>query len=240
MSFCTVSARSFQKHPRPGGHGWLAVRGGRQRWQLQPELHREVQPSHQQVGGSLLHVHPPQQRWGGRAGTAQLPTPLLAHALRVLDEPLTKDRDLPYLQGVGGPSCGAAARCRSRAKALAAIPSPSAPMEPGAIPGARLGSASPKLCFLGDHTPSAVLGEGVLPLHPRTHLTALPKGYLFSLGKGTSKPSLLIGFTQSSQCHMGSTASPGASPWWAVLLPGTWLDVQRPSECHCSQTLDQA
>lgn len=34
-----LSAWSFQEHPRPGGHGRVAVRGGWQRRELQPQLH---------------------------------------------------------------------------------------------------------------------------------------------------------------------------------------------------------
>lgn len=132
-----VSAWSLQEHPRPGGHGWVAVRSGGQRWELQPELHREVQPPNQQVGSSLLHVHTPEQRGGGCAGTPQLPAPLLAHPVGVFDEPLTKNQDLPYLKGTGAPGGalgqrgwphGAAGRCRRRAKVLAAASSLSTPV----------------------------------------------------------------------------------------------------------------
>ncbi|XP_078186058.1 kelch-like protein 17 isoform X1 [Callithrix jacchus] len=89
-----------QEHTRPGGHGWMAVRSRGQRWQLQPQLHREVQPEDQQVGGCLLHVHPAQQRGRRGAGAAQLSATILAHALRVLHQPLTQplpeSRSLPH------------------------------------------------------------------------------------------------------------------------------------------------
>ncbi|XP_069935537.1 kelch-like protein 17 isoform X2 [Oryctolagus cuniculus] len=78
-----------QEHARPGGHGRLAVRRRGQRRQLQPQLHREVQPPGQQVGGRVLHVHPAQQCGRGRAGAAQLPAPVLTHAVCVLHQPLS-------------------------------------------------------------------------------------------------------------------------------------------------------
>ncbi|XP_034526893.1 kelch-like protein 17 isoform X6 [Ailuropoda melanoleuca] len=84
--------RLTQEYARPGGHGRLAVRRGGQRWQLQPQLHREVQPEDQQVGGRVLHVHAAQQRGRGSARAAQLPAALLAHAVRVVHKPLTPAR----------------------------------------------------------------------------------------------------------------------------------------------------
>nr|XP_013049728.2 kelch-like protein 17 isoform X2 [Anser cygnoides] len=185
-----------QEHPRPGGHGRLAVRRGWQRRELQPELHREVQPAHQQVGGSLLHVHPPEQRGGGGAGTAQLPTPFLAHPLGVFDEPLTKDQDLPYLKGTGapggapgrrGPPRGAAGRYRRRAKAPGATSSPGTPRDPGAIPalGARTGpSRRSEMCFPGEHPPSGGRGEGVLSAPSTDSSHRPPEGCVFSFGEG--------------------------------------------------------
>ncbi|XP_035163108.1 kelch-like protein 17 isoform X2 [Callithrix jacchus] len=96
----TVEKYEPQEHTRPGGHGWMAVRSRGQRWQLQPQLHREVQPEDQQVGGCLLHVHPAQQRGRRGAGAAQLSATILAHALRVLHQPLTQplpeSRSLPH------------------------------------------------------------------------------------------------------------------------------------------------
>lgn len=42
------------------------------------------------MGGSLLHVHTPQQCGSGRAGAAQLPAALLAHPFCFLHQSLTR------------------------------------------------------------------------------------------------------------------------------------------------------
>ncbi|XP_037599390.1 kelch-like protein 17 isoform X1 [Cebus imitator] len=113
----TVEKYEPQEHTRPGGHGWLAVCGRGQRWQLQPQLHREVQPEGQQVGGRLLHVHAAKQCGRGGAGAAPLPAAVLAHALRVLHQPLTQPppeaRGLPHaLRGPRPPPGTSRAVCR--------------------------------------------------------------------------------------------------------------------------------
>ncbi|KAM7099971.1 kelch-like protein 17 isoform 2-T2 [Molossus nigricans] len=108
----TVEKYEPQEHPRPGGHGRMAVCRGGQRWQLQPQLHREVQPEDQQVGGCVLHVHAAQQCGRGGAGAAQLPAAVLAHTVRVVHQPLTRGgtaqrlgRSRPHaLSPTGGPS----------------------------------------------------------------------------------------------------------------------------------------
>lgn len=240
-----VSAWSFQEHPRPGGHGRLAVRRGWQRRELQPELHREVQPAHQQVGGSLLHVHPPQQRGGGGAGTAQLPTPFLAHPLGVLDEPLTKEQDLPYLKGTGapggapgrrGPPRGAAGHCRRRAKAPGATPSPNTPRDPGAIPAfvARVGpSRRSETCFPGEHPPSRGRGEGV-PSAPSTDSSQRPpEGCGFSFGEGNPQTIAAFGIRTIQLVPPGRAQPAVEAPrrpagWqrWTALLAGPRPSVQ--------------
>lgn len=68
----------------------MVVRSGRQRRQLQPELHREVQPAQQQMGGGLLHVHAAQQCGRGRARATELPSAIFTHALCVLHQSLTR------------------------------------------------------------------------------------------------------------------------------------------------------
>ncbi|XP_044092806.1 kelch-like protein 17 isoform X3 [Neovison vison] len=99
----TVEKYEPQEYARPGGHGRLALCRGGQRWQLQPQLHREVQPEDQQVGGRVLHVHAAQQRGRGSAGAAQLPAALLAHAVRVVHQPLTRGADCPEARPRGLP-----------------------------------------------------------------------------------------------------------------------------------------
>lgn len=88
---------SFQEHTWPGGYGRLAVCSGGKRWQLQSELHWEVQPAQQQMGRSLLHVHAAQQRGRGGAGASQLPATLVAHPLGFLHQPLTRGHRLADL-----------------------------------------------------------------------------------------------------------------------------------------------
>lgn len=145
------------------------------------------------MGSSLVHVHTPEQRGGGCAGTPQLPTPLFAHAVSVFDEPLTKNQDLPYLKGTGapggvlgqrGPPHRAAGRCRRRAKVPAAASSPSLLQTPGAIPalGAHIGSARPRqleMCFLDEHPPSRGRGEGVLSAPFRLISPLTQRAYIF-------------------------------------------------------------
>ncbi|XP_037002863.2 kelch-like protein 17 isoform X1 [Artibeus jamaicensis] len=103
---CAVSRPTGREHPRPSGHGWMAVCRGGQRWQLQPQLHREVQPEDQQVGGCVLHVHSAQQRGRGGARAAQLPATVVTHAVCVVHQPLTPGGcGLPHaLSPTGGPS----------------------------------------------------------------------------------------------------------------------------------------
>lgn len=140
----------------------MAVRCRWQRRELQPQLHREVQPPYQQVGSSLVHVHTPEQRRGGCAGTPQLPTPFLAHPVGVFDEPLTKNQDLPYLKGTGvcggalGSPHGAAGRYKEESEGTGLQPQHS--LNPGAMPvlGAHIRSARPQqleMCFLDEHPP---------------------------------------------------------------------------------------
>lgn len=89
--------------------------------------------------------------------------------------------------------------------------------------------------------------RGCPPPRPRTHLSALPKGMDFPLGRGIPKPLLLLGFRPSGRCHPGEHSQPWRLP--GVLRGGGGgrrssrghgQVCKRSSECHCSQTLYQA
>lgn len=89
--------------------------------------------------------------------------------------------------------------------------------------------------------------RGCSPPRPQTHLTALPRGVYFPLGRGISKPLLLLGFRRSGRCRTGEHSQPWrlpGVPWGARggrrSSQGHGRVCKRSSECHCSQTLYQA
>jgi len=224
----------------------VAVRSGWQRRELQPELHREVQPPYQQVGSSLVHVHAPEQCRGGRVGTPQLPAPVLAHPVGVFDEPLTKNQDLPYLKGTGvpgrglgqrGPPRGAAGLCRRRAKVPAAASSPGTPVKPRSHPHSwcthRISATAAVRNVLPGRAPSfprASRGDALCSV--QTHLTAHPKGVYFLSGGETLNHRCFLGSrdaagaTRASAASLGAPRSPVGWQRWAALLPRARLNVQ--------------
>lgn len=175
------------------------------------------------MGGSLLHVHAPEQRGGGRAGTPQLPTTLLTHPVGLFDEPLTKDQDLPYLKGTGasggalgqrGQSHGAAGHCR-RTKVPAAASSPNTPVNPRSHPrswcthGIKYDRSSSKCASWASTLLLGGRGERVLPAPFRLISPLTQRAYIF-FGEGkTFKPLLLFFWIHGIQrCHTSEHSQP--------------------------------